>query len=136
MPAAFKSHGDFLGMPLKPKLYTDQELNQKTDYELRYIYIQFKKHDDNFRHQYEANEERKRFFNQTTSDADVNYWSKQAYWSIDEAIALILGKDPRKVTWNNVKSHLPTSPLAMKFHELREIAKRYVKQISIFGKRK
>lgn len=111
MLAAFKSHGDFLGMPMTPKFYTDKELSQKTDYELRCIYVKYKKHDDDFRQQYEENEERKRFFNLPTANADIDYWSKQAYWSIDEAIALILGKDPRKVTWKNLEPYLSTSRL-------------------------
>lgn len=130
--AASKPHGDFLGMPITIKFHTNKELSQKTDYELRCIYVEYKMHDDDFRQQYEENEERKRFFNQPTANADIDYWSKQAYWSIDEAIALILGKDPRKVTWKNLEPYLSTSPFAMKFHELRELAKRYVNCKELF----
>lgn len=126
MLAAFKPHGDFLGMPITIKCHTDKELSQKTDYELRCIYVQYKKCDDDFRQKYEENEEGKRFFNQPTANADINYWSKQAYWTIDEAIALALGKDPRKVTWDNIKPYLQYSPFAERFSEIRELARRYV----------
>ncbi|HSW71140.1 MAG TPA: hypothetical protein VLH77_04090 [Gammaproteobacteria bacterium] len=118
-------NGDFLGL-LTLKLYSDKEIAQKTDYELRRIYVQLKKDDATFFKEYNENEEKKRFFNQPSSNADFNYWSKQAYWSTDEGIALILGKDPRKVTWEKVETYLSASPFAQKFNEIRELAKRYV----------
>lgn len=106
--------------------FNEKELHKKTDHELRCLYVQSKKHDDAFCRAYEENEERKRFFNKPSCNADFSYWAKQAYWSIDEAIALILGKDPRKVTWDNIKTYLSSSQFVKKFHELRELAKRYV----------
>jgi hypothetical protein len=39
--------------------------------------------------------ERDRFFNQPSAMADVNHWSKAAYWTLDEATALSLGRAPR-----------------------------------------
>jgi hypothetical protein len=130
--ANFKSQGDFLGMPITLKIYTNKELHQKTDYELRSIYVQYKRHDDAFCKEYEECEEKKRFFNQEACEANFAYWSKQAYWSIDEAIVLALGKDPRKVQWENVKPYLSKSPFAKKFHEIRELAKRYVNCNQLF----
>ena len=127
MPLAYSlAMGNFMGLPMKAKLYSEKELLQKTDYELRSVYAQLKHYDKDFRKEYEENEEKKRFFNQSVSDADFGYWSKQAYWSINEAIALILGKDPRKVTWDEVKKYIPNSPFANKFNELKELASRYV----------
>ena len=58
---------------------------------------------DEYRPYYKQKSEKQRFFNQSDCDADFAYWSKQIVWSIDEGVALILGKDPRKVNWENIK---------------------------------
>lgn len=42
-------------------------------------------------------EDRALFFNQPSAAADFRYWGKMACWSLDEAIALSLGKDPSLV---------------------------------------
>lgn len=42
-------------------------------------------------------EERELFFNREESRADLKFWSKMAIWTLDEAVALSLGKDPAKV---------------------------------------
>ncbi len=109
-----------------PNLPTDKELHEKTDPELRSIYLRNKMNDGAFRKKYEENEEQKRYFNQPECDADFNYWSKQPYWSIDEALLLVLGKDPRKVNVASMITHRSVSPLAKKFVELQELARRYV----------
>lgn len=132
MLASFQSFGSFLGSPIKSKIYTNEELNQKTNYDLQSIYVQFKRNDEAFCQAYEENEEKKRFFNQPTCNADFDYWSKQAYWSIDEAIVLVLGKDPRKVTWENAKPFLSTSAFTKKFNDIRELARRYVNCKELF----
>jgi hypothetical protein len=38
-------------------------------------------------------EENQRFFNQSRADVDVSHWSRMSYWTLDEAVALSLGKD-------------------------------------------
>jgi hypothetical protein len=40
-----------------------------------------------------------RFFSEPFSVADIEYWSQISYWTIDEAVALSFGKDPRVVNW-------------------------------------
>lgn len=59
-------------------------------------------------------EEKKRFFNQLHCDADFSYFGKKALWSIDEGISLILGKDPRKVKWDNIKMYLHLSSIKLR----------------------
>lgn len=124
--ANFQPGVNLVGILERSKYYSDDELRKKSDHQLQYIYVQLKSDDEVFLKEYEAHQEKKRFFNQPSCNADFSYWCKQAYWSIDEAIALILGKDPRKITWDDVKKHIPFSPFANKFNELRELAKRYV----------
>jgi hypothetical protein len=65
------------------------------------------------------------FFNKEECNADYIFWSKQATWSIDEGILLILGKDPRKVYWANIKEYAESS-LVKKCIEMRETARRFI----------
>jgi len=39
-----------------------------------------------------------RFYNLPGANADFEYWSKADFWTLDEAVALLLGKDPSIVT--------------------------------------
>ncbi len=70
-------------------------------------------------------EEKKLFFHQSYYDADFNHYGKKALWSIDEGITLILGKDPRKVKWEDIKIYSHLSPLVKKFEEIKELASSY-----------
>ena len=72
--------------------------------------------------------ERDQPFNQPSAAADFDCWAKMANWKIDEAIALSLGKDPRRVRWGGLQRyrHLP-SPFVDEFAEKRELAMRAVK---------
>jgi hypothetical protein len=49
-----------------------------------------------------AEKERKQFYNQPDAQANFDYWLKFDFWSFDQAIALILGKNPNVVTWEKV----------------------------------
>ena len=64
-----------------------------------------------------ADDEAKRFFNHPSADADFEHWSKASYWTLDEAVALIHGKDPKAVTWEQIKdfSCWPLSPFIEKY---------------------
>ena len=44
-----------------------------------------------------AEEEAKRPYNRPDAVADIAHWGKLDYWSLDEAVALSLGRDPRVV---------------------------------------
>lgn len=44
-----------------------------------------------------ARAEAARFYNQPAAKADFAFWCKADYWTIDEAAALLLGRDPRTV---------------------------------------
>lgn len=44
-------------------------------------------------------EEQALFFNQPEANADLAYWSKLSLWTLDEAVALSLGKNPERVNW-------------------------------------
>lgn len=83
------------------------------------------------RERFEA-EENARFFNQPYAKADNQYWSKAAYWSIDEALALSFGRDPSRVNWKSVEPHVPVSSFAAEYARQRTLLLRAVamKQLS------
>lgn len=69
-------------------------------------------------------DERNRFFNRASADADFDHWSKAAYWTIDEGIALLLGKAPDVVNWDSVADYVAVSPFARRYAKLRDLALR------------
>lgn len=69
-------------------------------------------------------EEKSRFFNWPTADADFDHWSKAAYWTLDEAVALAFGKDPRIVNWDALKAHVQISAFAGSYSALRDLTLR------------
>jgi hypothetical protein len=71
-------------------------------------------------------EEAALWFNQPDVAADFDYWAKASYWTQDEAVALSLGKEPRRVTWKALSPHINGSPLAKSFAERRLLVERAV----------
>lgn len=66
------------------------------------------------------------WYNQPEVDANFDYWGKMAWWGIDEAIALMLGKNPELVTWAALESEskLFPPPIVIQFGQIREICRR------------
>jgi hypothetical protein len=69
-------------------------------------------------------EERDRFFNRPGAGADFVHWSRAAYWSIHEGVALLLGKAPDVVNWESVRDYAEVSPFAREYAKLRDLALR------------
>jgi hypothetical protein len=69
-------------------------------------------------------EERERFLNQPFARADFNHWSKAAHWTLDEAVALSLGKAPEQVNWEKVKPLVHISAFAFQYQRRRDLALR------------
>jgi hypothetical protein len=65
-------------------------------------------------------------FNQPYAMADFDYWAKFAYWKVDEGIALLLGRSPVALVWNDVAGYTFSSPLIGNFARIRELATRAV----------
>jgi len=78
-----------------------------------------------------AQEEAKRFFNRPTARADFEYWSKAAYWELDEAVALLFGKAPDIVTWDNIAAYVRTSRFAREYSRLRDLVLRAKKSYQL-----
>lgn len=86
----------------------------------------------------EASKEAGRIYNQPTAEADFEHWAKMDHWTFDEALVLLLGKDPRIVTRSVVKEELfrdqgytlfagprrPKSAFLRSYEDLRQLAER------------
>lgn len=69
-------------------------------------------------------EENERFYNLKSADADYAHWSKAAHWTIDEATALSLGKEPEVVTWAKIERYKDKSAFVKTFAKRRDLAMR------------
>ncbi|ARV18487.1 hypothetical protein AEP_01541 [Curvibacter sp. AEP1-3] len=54
----------------------------------------------------EAAKEAAKFYNRPSANADFAFWTKVEYWKFDEALALLLAKDPKVLTWAAMKREL------------------------------
>jgi hypothetical protein len=75
-------------------------------------------------HELRELEEQTPFYNRPNAQADFQYWAKFPLWTLDEAVALTLRKDPRVVTWQKIEEYAETSPFAARFDNLRRFVLR------------
>ncbi|MEQ8964831.1 MAG: hypothetical protein RID91_03305 [Azospirillaceae bacterium] len=67
--------------------------------------------------------ERSASYNQPDAEADVGLWSRKAFWEPEEAVALLLGKDPRVVSGAAVR-RFGSSPFTVRYAELQDLIRR------------
>jgi hypothetical protein len=76
-----------------------------------------------------------RFYNQASASADFDFWTKHEYWTFEEALALLLGKNPEVVTAARVRRELadaamivnsgdPIPQFLQVYERLRKLAER------------
>jgi hypothetical protein len=111
---------------LAPKIeFYAQELEALENDECNDLYdIERAKEDREIRLEEELNE-RRRF---PSARADFRHWSKAANWTLDEAIALSFGRDPKNLNWESVLPHLEVSAFAIQYGRLRDLALRALQQ--------
>jgi hypothetical protein len=64
------------------------------------------------------------FFGRPEMEADYEFWTKAEYWTFAEAIALLLGKEPKKIALWLVEARKKGTPFAQRYGRLEELAKR------------
>jgi len=69
-------------------------------------------------------QEEAHFFNRPAATADFNLWSRTAYWTLEEAVALSFGKSPKVVNWSAIKSFSSVSPFVRRYAEVLDLATR------------
>lgn len=57
-------------------------------------------------------DEAARWFNLPSVAANFQRWAKEPLWTVDEAVALSLGRDPESVTWDEIKAYSTSSFVA------------------------
>ena len=75
---------------------------------------------------YEKRSEEQQFFNRPEAGADFSHWIRMAYWSAEEAVALILGKDPKRVNLVNLAEYCTQISPFIKFKNLKELIDRAI----------
>jgi hypothetical protein len=63
--------------------------------------------------------DRHRFFNEPKAAASFVRWAKRPCWTLDEATALILGKNPEIVDWAHIEPLIGVSSFAARFADIR-----------------
>jgi len=85
-----------------------------------------------------AEREANKFYNLSSSTANFRHWATMDYWSFDEALALLMGKDPRIMTKEAMRKEIepefslmlprppapPKSSFVQKYEALRAVAGR------------
>ena len=63
--------------------------------------------------------------NHSDADADFEWWTKCPYWTLDEAVALLFGKNPKIVNWESVnKADVRFVPFVAEYKKITELAER------------
>jgi hypothetical protein len=71
-----------------------------------------------------ARHEASHFFNQPAANADFREWARYDFWTLEESVALLLGKNPEKVSSKSLKHYLHSSPFAHTYEKLLKLAQR------------
>jgi hypothetical protein len=69
-------------------------------------------------------EEKSRYFNLPSAQADYAHWATMSYWTIQEGVALSLARDPKIVALSSMQALANVSPFAQSFVAKYEIANR------------
>lgn len=69
-------------------------------------------------------DEANRPYNRPEGNADFEYWAKMSTWTIDEAVALSFGKNPKYASWKYIQSIANVSQFARDYAAKREIVVR------------
>lgn len=69
-------------------------------------------------------EENARFFYHPSARADYRDWIRRQTWTVDEATALLLGKNPDIVNWHGINPLVYKSKFAKRYGDLRQQMKK------------
>ena len=120
--AIAKMSGDVTANPFAEKLSAEVQAHREkllalpaTDLNALYAQLQKKQEahriskaaDDKAKKQTKAAaQEAAKFYNQPNAQADFAFWMKADYWTLEEALALLLGRNPKLVTFAAMKREL------------------------------
>lgn len=99
-------------------------LRKLSENELLTLHKQMLGQDKERNRQATINEENNRFYNLRNANADFNHWAKAEYWTLDEAIALSFGKEPKIVNLPAVQKLADKSAFCQTYAKRYDLAKR------------
>jgi hypothetical protein len=103
-----------------------QELQNMPPEELQALFeSEVRKNKEEWQAKREA-EEKLLFFNSAAADADFDHWSRAAHWTLEEAVALSFGKDPKQVNWRSISTYENVSPFPKKYADRLDLARRAI----------
>lgn len=89
--------------------------------------------EENLTVEYDAYRERRRkeeiaghWYNKDNAKADFSHWKKMPYWSLEEGLILISGRDPRFVTLERLYKRHKSVPFTCWLRDVLELASRSV----------
>jgi hypothetical protein len=90
---------------------------------LAFLIVEARQREEERKKLYHEKIEAAAFFNQPSSKADFDRWSRISYWTLEEGVALSFGKNPSIVSTEKLKTHRAISPFitnyATKLEEVR-----------------
>ena len=100
-----------------------QELMGKSEADLEALFAGAQTQKQGERRMKAEAEEQTYFYNRPDAMADFGFWSIMVSWKLEEGIALVFGRCPKKVTWEKLQRYLATS-FATRFGNLRDLVAR------------
>jgi len=98
---------------LKAALAFKAELSSST--RMRELYGEVRAKEEEEREARGRTADQQRFFNKPSAAADFQEWGRKAYWTVDEAVALCLSKNPSRVNARSLKPWVHVSPFAAQY---------------------
>ena len=77
-------------------------------------------------YQVRERQEAARAFNQPYARANFEHWARCAYWSIEESVALVLGREPKFANWEILRPFADVSTFVQQFDRINDLAHRAV----------
>jgi hypothetical protein len=68
--------------------------------------------------------ERRQFYNYAISPSELAHWARLDAWTREEAVALLLGRDPANVNWEKIKSRLLQSAFVKLYQRVLQMVER------------
>lgn len=104
-------------------------LEKKSSQDIRLLVLDTKQNIEQVRNRMQAGQP---IYEQSSANADFDYWSKVPHWTLDEAIALSFGKEPTVINWATIQKYASTSAFAKEYGKLRNLALRAVPWKQLF----
>jgi hypothetical protein len=102
----------------------EAQLSELSDSSLKALIEDEQESDKQLAKEKAEQEENSRFFYHPSARADYRAWIERPTWTVDEATALLLGKNPDFVNWHAINPLVYKSKFAKRYGDLRQQMKK------------